>query len=108
MTEFGVNSSVSLSVGTTAQDFVVPSTQNAESSDSNTTRVRHASHVKLVNTHASNNLFLKRNGVATTSDFDLLVPSGQEEVISIGNLDRVSIIASGASTTGVLQWGSRL
>lgn len=108
MTEFGVVSSVSLSAGTTAQNLTVPATQNAASNDSNTSRIRHASHVKLSNTHASNNLFLKRNGVATTSDFDIQVPPGQSEVIAIGNLDRVSVIASGASTTGFVHWGSRL
>ena len=108
MTEFGVNTSVDLSIGSVAQDFVVPSTQNAASDDSDKTRIRHASHVRLVNTHASNDLFLKRDGVATTSDFDLQVPAGNSKVISIGRIDRVSIIASGASTTGVLNWGSRL
>ena len=107
MGEFRTNSSQELNVGATAQEFVLPTTQDAAHPGEGP-KVRHASHAMIENTHATQDLFVRRGAAATTSVFDLVVPAGSMGVISLSNADSLSIIASGASTTGALHWGSAL
>ena len=107
MGEFRTNSSEALTIGATAEEFIVPTTKDA-AHPGDGPAIRHASHAMIENTHASQNLFVRRGAEATTSVFDLVVPAGSMGVIALSNADSLSIIASGASTSGVLHWGSAL
>jgi len=70
---------------------------------------RRASHIRIVNTHASQLLYWKRGGATiTTSNAEgvIGVASDRSQIIPLQNIDEIQLIASGASTTGYLEFGS--
>ena len=103
MTEFHATATESLSVDGTAADLNPPA-KVADASGNNQQAIRRVTHVKIVNTHASQIMYLRRDATATTSTYDVVVPAGQSVVTPLG-ADHTSMIASGASTTGVAHYG---
>ena len=107
MGEFRTNSAQEVVIGTTAQEFVVPTTSDAAHPGNGVT-VRHASHVMIDNTHGTQDIFVSREDTATIFVYDLVVPAGSKDIIALGNADKLSIIANGSMTTAILHWGSAL
>ena len=69
---------------------------------------RTASHAKIINTHASQLLYYKRDlsATITTSNAEGVVGAGKDVIIPLQNKDEIQFIASGATTTGYLEIGS--
>ena len=103
MSDYRVSSSAAISIGTTAQTFTADAIENA--ADASAVRSRVPMAIRVKNTHVSQNLFVRRGATATTSVFDMAVGAGGEATMSLGSAGYVSIIASGATTTGFIEWG---
>lgn len=69
---------------------------------------RKASHAKIINTHASQLLYYRRDLVTTitTANAEGVIGAGKELIFPLQNADEIQMIASGAATTGYLEIGS--
>jgi hypothetical protein len=114
MTEFVAMQSTSLSIGGTASFVASPApANNARAADdlSISLGARTATHVKIHNTHATQVLYAKaqnRSGTAiaaAASDHIVIIPAGTEVIMALKNFEGLSMIASGATTTGVAHFG---
>lgn len=103
--DFVANDAVAISVGTTEAFLSPPNTNNAST---NGNAIRSARRVRITNTHATQAIYYRRNGVPTATVNDGIVLAGKTAIfelpIDVGV--RPMILGSGASTTGVAEYGA--
>lgn len=107
---FNTTKSQTVSIGASAVDVILNNYPTTKGTDVAFRRLN--SHIRIRNTHASQILYYKRtlNNVApttiTTSNAEGAVGPGDSVVIAAPNNDRpLQMIASGATTTGVVELG---
>lgn len=71
--------------------------------------IRQFSHLRVLNTHSSQNLYLRFNATATTAEggHEAEIAPGGAVVIAVPvDLRRISMIGGGANTTGNIAFGT--
>ena len=108
MSEFVVKASQAITIGGTAADvdFSQIGMITPVQGSGNVTRLTKGRFCRVRNTHASQLLYVKYIGTATTSNADLVIGAGQSAIflLPLGR-GKFSMIASGASTTGYAEIG---
>lgn len=106
MGNFVVNTSQALSIGGTAADVELFNNIVNAAGIASLPAAKKGRLGRIRNTHATQVLYLKKSGTCTTANADVIIPAGAEVTFGLPlELDKVSMIASGASTTGVLWIG---
>ena len=106
MSEFVAKKSQALSVGGTAADVDLSVLKVQDASGRNSTPgLTLGRFVKIENTHATQTMYARKGATATTSAFDIAIGAGKSVITAITPDQRLSLIASGASTTGFLHIG---
>lgn len=105
MSDFVVNASQSISIGVAAS--VISLASNVpDTSGNQSTMLKRARLAKITNTHATQTIFISKRTTPTTAVFDVAIPAGKSEIIGLPlDLDTLSMIASGATTTGFVHLG---
>ncbi len=104
---FAVRNSIALSIGGTAVTQPLSNRIVVKGNPSREANMLKSTHARILNTHASQTLYAKRKGTTiTSSNADAIIPAGKEVVIALDDTDSLQLIASGASTTGVLDLGT--
>jgi len=105
---FVVKKSQAISIGASATKVKLNNSITVQGANPDV-MYRKASHIRIVNTHASQLLYWKRGGATiTTSNAEgvIGVASDRSQIIPLQNIDEIQMIASGATTTGYLEFGS--
>jgi len=104
---FIARNSRAISIGNTAtkvrlNNLITPKGGNPDAS------YRKASKARLINTHATQLLYYRRDPVTTitTTNADGVVGAGKEVIFSLQDDDEIQLLGSGATTTGYLETGN--
>lgn len=104
-TEFVSNDAEAISIGAAA-DFLNP--PKVIDSSGNSQAVRTARRVRITNTHATQIIYYRKYGTPTATVNDGIVLAGKSAIFELPTdiSTRPQILGSGATTTGVAEYGA--